>query len=134
MSEGPDPTAHLEHPLAGDPPALDPWLVPPDNPPQRVADKRRQPMRLSALFQEFLAYLQVEKEAANRTVQTYRWCFGDFTEFSRKRLGGTVAARYARQLREVGCSPRQVTAQSPRPADQTAPQEALAACAEVGNC
>ncbi len=69
---------------------VDAWLVRPDNQPQRVADKRRQPMRLSALFEEFLAYLRVEREAAHRTVQTYRWCFGDFMEFSRKKLGGTV--------------------------------------------
>jgi integrase/recombinase XerC len=47
-------------------------------------------MRLSALFEEFLAYLRVEREAAQRTVQTYRWCFGDFLEFTRRRLGGTV--------------------------------------------
>jgi integrase/recombinase XerC len=47
-------------------------------------------MRLSALFEEFLAYLRVEREAAHRTVQTYRWCFGDFMQFSRKKLGGTV--------------------------------------------
>jgi site-specific recombinase XerD len=47
-------------------------------------------MRLSALFEEFLAFLRVEKEAAGRTVSTYRWCFGDFMEFSRQRLGDTV--------------------------------------------
>lgn len=69
---------------------VDPWLVPPNNPAQRVADKRRQPMRLSALFEDFLAYLRVEREAAQRTVQTYRWCFGDFMQFSRRKLGGTV--------------------------------------------
>jgi integrase/recombinase XerC len=47
-------------------------------------------MRLSALFEEFRHYLRVEREAAHRTVQTYGWCFGDFMQFSRKRLGGTV--------------------------------------------
>lgn len=47
-------------------------------------------MRLSALFEEFRHYLRVEKEAAHRTVQTYCWCFGDFMQFSRKKLGGTV--------------------------------------------
>ncbi len=47
-------------------------------------------MRLSALFEEFSAYLRVEREAAPRTIQTYRWCFGDFMEFSRKRLGVLV--------------------------------------------
>jgi integrase/recombinase XerC len=47
-------------------------------------------MRLSALFEEFLAYLRVEREAAHRTIQTYRWCFGDFMQFSRRKLGGTV--------------------------------------------
>jgi integrase/recombinase XerC len=69
---------------------VDPWLVPPDTAGQRVADKRRQPMRLSALFEEFLAYLRVEREAAPRTVQTYQWCFGDFLAFAAKTLGGTV--------------------------------------------
>jgi integrase/recombinase XerC len=47
-------------------------------------------MRLSALFEEFLAYLRVEREAAQRTVQTYQWCFGDFMEFAAEKLGGTV--------------------------------------------
>ena len=47
-------------------------------------------MRLSALFEEFRHYLRVEKEAAHRTIQTYDWCFGDFMQFSRKKLGGTV--------------------------------------------
>ena len=47
-------------------------------------------MRLSALFEEFLAYLRVEREAALRTVQTYQWCFGDFMEFAATKLGGTV--------------------------------------------
>jgi site-specific recombinase XerD len=70
--------------------AFDAWLVPPDNPPKRVADKRRTAMRLSALFEEFVAFLRVEQEAARRTVSTYRWCFSDFMEFSRRRLGDTV--------------------------------------------
>jgi hypothetical protein len=47
-------------------------------------------MRLSALFEEFLAFLRVQQEAARRTVSTYRWCFSDFMEFSRQRLGDTV--------------------------------------------
>ena len=34
-------------------PLVDAWLAPPDNPPQRVADKRRHRMRLSVLFDEF---------------------------------------------------------------------------------
>src|SRR5882672_585013 len=66
------------------------WLVPPDNPPQRVADTRRSSMRLSALFEEFCQYLGVEKEAAPRSIGTYRWCFGDFVEFARGDVGGTV--------------------------------------------
>ena len=71
---------------------VDAWLIPPENArhAKRVADRRRQAMRLSALFEEFLGHLRVEKEAAHRTVQTYNWCFGDFMEFSRKKLGGTV--------------------------------------------
>src|SRR5438309_4725049 len=69
---------------------IDAWLIPPDNPPQRVADKRRQPMRLSALFDEFAQYLRVEKEAAPRSIETYRWCFTDFAEFARKQIGGPV--------------------------------------------
>lgn len=40
-------------PQSEDSSALDAWVVPPDNAIQRVADKRRQPMRLSALFEEF---------------------------------------------------------------------------------
>jgi len=69
---------------------IDAWLIPPDNPPQRVADKRRQPMRLSALFEEFCQYLRVEKEAAHRSIETYRWCFGDFESFAMQDVGGTV--------------------------------------------
>ena len=69
---------------------IDAWLIPPDNPPQRVADKRRQPMRLSALFEEFCQYLRVEKEAAPRSIETYRWCFGDFESFAMQDVGGTV--------------------------------------------
>src|SRR2546426_8096916 len=72
------------------PTSVDPWLVPPDNPPQRVADRRRQPMRLSALFEEFLTFLRVEKEAAPRSIETYRWCFGDFVAFAMQDVGGTV--------------------------------------------
>jgi len=39
-------------------------------------------MRLSALFEEFCQYLRVEKEASPRSVETYRWCFGDFVAFA----------------------------------------------------
>lgn len=70
--------------------SVDSWLVPLDNRPQRVADKRRQPMRLSALFDEFLTFLRVEKEAAPRSIETYRWCFGDFVAFAPQDVGGTV--------------------------------------------
>src|SRR5215469_3900199 len=77
-------------PKAGPLPPLDAWLVPPDTPPQRVADKRRQPMRLSALFEEFCHFLRVEKGATPATIATYRWCFGDFQAFLMKRTGGTV--------------------------------------------
>src|SRR5262245_6516507 len=71
-------------------PSVDAWLVPPDNPPQRVADRRRYSMRLSALFEEFCHYLRVEREAAPRSIGTYQWCFGDFIEFAQTRVGGTV--------------------------------------------
>jgi integrase/recombinase XerC len=47
-------------------------------------------MRLSALFGEFSQYLRVEKEAAPRSIETYRWCFGDFEQFARNEVGGTV--------------------------------------------
>jgi site-specific recombinase XerD len=47
-------------------------------------------MRLSALFEEFCQYLGVEKEAAPRSIGTYRWCFGNFLEFARGDVGGTV--------------------------------------------
>src|SRR5262247_4849927 len=77
-------------PKAGPLPPLDAWLVPPDTPPQRVADKRRQPMRLSALFDEFLTFLRVEQEAAPRSIDTYRWCFRDFEAFTMREVGGTV--------------------------------------------
>ena len=69
---------------------IDAWLIPPDNSSQRVADKRRQPMRLSALFQEFVTFLRVEQEAAPRSIETYRWCFGDFEAFTMQEVGGTV--------------------------------------------
>src|SRR5216683_1338570 len=75
---------------AGREPAVDAWLVPPDTAPQRVADTRRQPMRLSALFEEFCHYLRVEKEAAPRTIETYRWCFKDYESLLMKQIGGTV--------------------------------------------
>jgi integrase/recombinase XerC len=47
-------------------------------------------MRLSALFDEFLTFLRVEKEAAPRSLETYRWCFGDFLAFAMQDVGGTV--------------------------------------------
>jgi hypothetical protein len=43
------------------PPLVDAWIARPDNPPQRVADKRRHRMRLSALFDEFGQFLRVGK-------------------------------------------------------------------------
>src|SRR5215468_8832758 len=84
------PGRRTSSPRAGPLPPLDAWLVPPDTPPQRVADKRRQPMRLSALFEEFCHFLRVEQEAAPRTIQTYRYGFDDFMTFARKEVGGTV--------------------------------------------
>ncbi len=47
-------------------------------------------MRLSALFDEFVQFLRVEKGAAHRSIETYQWCFGDFLEFARGSVGGTV--------------------------------------------
>ena len=47
-------------------------------------------MRLSALFEEFCHFLRVEREAAPRTIETYRWCFGDYASFVMKQVGGTV--------------------------------------------
>ncbi len=47
-------------------------------------------MRLSALFEEFGQYLRVEKEAAPRSIETYRWCFSDFESFVMQDVGGTV--------------------------------------------
>jgi integrase/recombinase XerC len=47
-------------------------------------------MRLSALFEEFSHFLRVEREATPRTIQTYRWCFGDFEAYVMKQVGGTV--------------------------------------------
>jgi integrase/recombinase XerC len=47
-------------------------------------------MRLSALFEEFTHYLRVEREAAPRTIETYRWCFKDYEAFVMKQIGGTV--------------------------------------------
>jgi integrase/recombinase XerC len=47
-------------------------------------------MRLSALFEEFCHFLRVEKEAAPRTIETYRWCFKDYESFVMKQIGGTV--------------------------------------------
>lgn len=47
-------------------------------------------MRLSALFEEFCHFLRVEKEAAPRTIETYRWCFKDYESFVMKQTGGTV--------------------------------------------
>ena len=73
---------------------VDPWLVPPDTASQRVADTRRQPMRLSALFEEFCHYLRVEREAAPRTIETYRWCFRDYESFVMKHIGGTVVVTH----------------------------------------
>ena len=69
---------------------VDAWLVAPDTAAKRVADTRRQPMRLSALFEEFCHFLRVEKEAAPRTITTYRWCFKDYEAFVMTQIGGTV--------------------------------------------
>jgi len=55
-------------------------------------------MRLSALFEEFCQYLGVEKEAAPRSIGTYRRCFGDFVDFARKDVGGAVRHPCARSV------------------------------------
>lgn len=39
-------------------------------------------MRLSALFEEFIRYLQVEREVTPHTVKGYRACFRRYTEFA----------------------------------------------------
>lgn len=83
-----------DKPPIADGSTVDGWLVPPDNRPQRVADTRRSTMRLSALFEEFCQYLRVEKEAAPRSIETYRWCFGDFMEFACQEVGGTVLVQH----------------------------------------
>src|SRR5437899_2261252 len=80
--------------------AVDPWLVAPDTAHKRVADRRRQSMRLSALFEEFTEYLRVEREATPRTIATYRWCFHDYLAFARQEVGGTVLAT---QFTAEGC-------------------------------
>ena len=46
---GPGPAGAARADGVGRTPAVDVWLIPPDTAPQRVADTRRQPMRLSAL-------------------------------------------------------------------------------------
>lgn len=76
---------------------VDAWLVPPDTASHRVADTRKQPMRLSALFGEFCHYLRVEREAAPRTIETYRWCFRNHESFVMKQIGGTVLVSEAKQ-------------------------------------
>src|SRR5438445_12029285 len=73
------PTTGARHEVA-----VDPWLVPPDTSHKRVVDRRREAMRLSALFEEFTEYLRVEREATPRTIKTYRWCFQDFVTFARQ--------------------------------------------------
>jgi integrase/recombinase XerC len=47
-------------------------------------------MRLSALFEGFVQFLRVEKGAAHRSISTYQWCFGDFLQFARGNVEGTV--------------------------------------------
>src|SRR5262245_14595913 len=79
---------------------VDPWLTRPHTPPQRVADTRRQPMRLSALFDEFSHFLRVEEGATPATIATYRWCFGDFLAFVMKQVGGTAVLTH---FTEVTC-------------------------------
>ncbi len=51
-------------------------------------------MRLSSLFAEFEDYLRVEKEAAPRTIQTYRYCWADFETFARKEVGSPVTVQH----------------------------------------
>ena len=51
-------------------------------------------MRLTALFEEFCQFLAVEKEATARSIATYRWCFGDFVEYARQDVGGTVLVQH----------------------------------------
>src|SRR5438128_8538329 len=96
------------------PPLVDAWLVPPDNPPQRVADKRRQVMRLSALFEEFCQFLRVEREAAPRSIGTYRWCL----EISRRLHETTSEERCSSATSPQTCAARTsttlVAAGSPR--------------------
>ncbi len=51
-------------------------------------------MRLSALFEEFCKYLEVEKEAMPNTIHAYRSNFNDFLGFAGKRMRGAVQASH----------------------------------------
>ena len=48
------------------------------------------PLTLHPLFEEFCHYLRVEKEAAPRTIETYRWCFRNYESFVMEEIGATV--------------------------------------------
>jgi len=89
-SSGPSLSLPSPAPSPAHPPLpVDPWLTPPHTAPQRVADTRRQPMRLSAQFEEFCHFLRVEQEATPATIATYR-CFRDYEAFVMRQVGGTV--------------------------------------------
>src|SRR5260370_10372656 len=67
-------------------------LVPPHTRERqkRAADRRSRVMRLSALFEEFLQYLKVERGASHRSIDTYRRYFGYFMNFAKDHVGGSV--------------------------------------------
>jgi site-specific recombinase XerC len=55
-------------------------------------------MRLSSLFEDFCSYLRVEKEAAPRTVLTYKSRFADFIDFVQMKAGTPMTSHLTPDL------------------------------------
>ena len=55
-------------------------------------------MRLPAAFEEFCQFLRVEKEAAPRTIMTYRSRFEDFLQFARTENSALMVSQFTATL------------------------------------
>src|SRR5207245_8386895 len=60
--------------------------------------QRRSTMRLPAAFEEFCQFLRVEKEAAPRTIMTYRSRFEDFLQFARTENSALMVSQFTATL------------------------------------
>jgi site-specific recombinase XerD len=91
-----------------------PWLVPPEPRQKPTAVRRTNIAHLSTLFEGFIAFMSVEKEARPKTITTYRYCFLDFQRFAQAQtktpllvshFSTEMVRAYQYHLNERGLSP-----------------------------